>query len=83
MLAAAEERIVVTLDADFSALLSLSDAVQPSVVHLRIEGLASVEAAGTISMVVSGFEDDLVAGCIVSVTLGGIRVRRLPVRPTR
>lgn len=78
-LAAAEDRVIVTLDADFSALLSLSGALGPSVIHLRMEGLGRVEAAGTIAMVVSGLEEDLAAGCIVSVTLQGVRVRRLPV----
>ena len=34
-----EERVVVTLDADFHALFALSEAIAPSVVRIRIQRL--------------------------------------------
>lgn len=41
--AAEENRIVVTLDADFHAQLALTAARQPSVIRIRIEGLRAEE----------------------------------------
>ncbi len=79
-LAAAEDRVVVTLDADFSALLALSGEPRPSVVHLRLDGLGHPEAARVVAAIVETVGDDLTAGCIASVTRSGIRIRRLPVR---
>lgn len=80
-LAAEEQRVVVTLDADFSALLALSGASGPSVIHLRVEGLDHREAAQEIQRVTAAIEGDLASGCIASVAPGGVRIRRLPVHP--
>jgi predicted nuclease of predicted toxin-antitoxin system len=78
-LAREEERVVVTLDADFSALLAVAGALTPSVIHLRMEGLSHWAAAEWVSAVVDAFEPDLLAGCIASVTSRGTRVRALPI----
>jgi predicted nuclease of predicted toxin-antitoxin system len=79
VLARDEGRIIVTLDADFSAILALSGATHPSVIHLRIEGLRYREAARLIATVAAGLGDELEHGCIASVTEAGIRLRRLPI----
>jgi predicted nuclease of predicted toxin-antitoxin system len=76
-----EGRAVVTLDADFSALLALSAAGGPSVVHIRVQGLDYMAAAQLIEEVVTAIEDELASGCIASVTSAGVRVRRLPISP--
>jgi predicted nuclease of predicted toxin-antitoxin system len=76
----AEDRVVVTLDADFSALPALSGASRPSVVHLRIERLGYVEAARVVGSVVAAMHTELTDGCIASVSPSGVRVRRLPIR---
>ncbi len=46
-----EERMVITLDADFHALLALSRATTPSVIRIRIEGLYGQKAADLIQAV--------------------------------
>jgi len=79
-LAREEGRIVITLDADFAALLALSRAASPSVVHLRMEGLGREEATRVVLAIIRAIEDDLLAGCIASVNAAGIRVRHLPIR---
>ncbi|MEO8379701.1 MAG: DUF5615 family PIN-like protein [Acidobacteriota bacterium] len=73
-----EERIVVTLDADFHALLALAGARTPSVVRIRIEGLRDEALAALILRVVALTEADLQRGAVITVTETSIRVRTLP-----
>jgi predicted nuclease of predicted toxin-antitoxin system len=73
-----EERFVITLDADFHALLALTEARTPSVVRIRIEGLRDEALAALILRVVASTEADLRSGAVVTVTETSIRVRRLP-----
>jgi predicted nuclease of predicted toxin-antitoxin system len=72
-----EGEIVVTLDADFHALLALSNAAAPAV-SIRIEGLQGPEIAALVSRVVAVCEADLLAGAMVTVDSHRIWVRRLP-----
>ena len=69
--------IVVTLDADFHALLALSGASAPSVVRIRIEGLRAERLAMLLIGVLEMCADDLEKGAVVSVIENGIRVRGL------
>jgi predicted nuclease of predicted toxin-antitoxin system len=75
-----ERRTVVTLDADFHALLALSDAHSPSVIRLRIEGLQGIGAADLIQQVLELTASEVQAGAVVAVTTAGVRVKRLPIR---
>jgi predicted nuclease of predicted toxin-antitoxin system len=77
--AAIENRIVVTLDADFHASLALSQARNPSVIRIRIEGLRAEPFAELIQRVIRQCADDLIAGAIVSVNDFQIRLRHLPI----
>jgi predicted nuclease of predicted toxin-antitoxin system len=70
--------IVVTLDADFHALLALSGAAGPSVIRIRIEGLGGAELANLLVTVLKVCKDDLNKGAMVSVTENGFRIRQLP-----
>jgi predicted nuclease of predicted toxin-antitoxin system len=73
-----EARIIITLDADFHALLALTGARTPSVVRIRIEGLRDEGLATLILRVVALTEADLQLGAVVTVTETSVRVRRLP-----
>jgi len=71
-------RVVVTLDADFHALLARSGSARPSVIRIRIEGLKGRELAQLLLIVLDRCGDDLESGAMVTVTPSGIRERRLP-----
>jgi len=73
--------IVVTLDADFHAILARSRAAQPSVIRLRIQGLKGEAVARVINQVVQAVETDLLAGAAVTVTERRLALRRLPLIP--
>ena len=73
----AENRIVVTLDADFHAILALSGACGPSIIRVRMEGLRSEEFSDLLQKVTKHCQADLAAGAMLSVQEKRIRVRRL------
>lgn len=77
--ALAEDRVAVTLDADFHALIALSGASRPSVIRVRIEGLKGPAVCELLAAVAGRCADDLTAGALVSVDARGIRVRTLPI----
>jgi len=71
--------VVVTLEADFHALLALSGITGPSVIRIRIEGLRGENLARLLVSVIEICDHDLLKGATVSVTENGVRIRRLPV----
>lgn len=73
-------RIIITLDADFHALLSLSGTRSPSVIRIRIEGIRAYEFSELIQQVLDTCGSDLEFGAMVSVTEKQIRVHRFPQR---
>lgn len=73
-----EDRVVVTLDADFHSLLAFSKTVSPSVIRIRIEGLTGSRAANLIKEAVLRSKEELAKGALVTVQPGRIRIRRLP-----
>jgi len=76
-----EDRTIITLDADFHALLALSDATSPSVIRIRIEGLKGETAANLIRTVLMQCEEELRRGAVVTVERHRIRIRSLPLTP--
>jgi predicted nuclease of predicted toxin-antitoxin system len=77
--AVAEDRMIVTLDADFHAQLALSAANKPSVIRVRIEGLQAEAFVELLTQVLERCGGDLEAGAVVSVQETRIRIRRLPI----
>lgn len=73
-----EERIVVTLDADFHALLALDVATTPSVIRIRIERLRAQALTDLLLTVIAECAEDLEQGSAITVEPSRIRVRRLP-----
>lgn len=73
-----EERVIVTLDADFHALLALSGAASPSVIRIRIERLRAEALMELIQRVLSDWSSELAEGAALTVQPERIRFRRLP-----
>lgn len=78
-LARTQDRIVVTLDADFHALLALSDSRKPSVIRIREEGLKGPALCQLILKIWGQFSEPLTQGCVLSATLSQVRLRSLPI----
>lgn len=77
--ARSEQRVCVTLDADFHAILATSGEPGPSVIRVRKEGLDAGALATLLQSVWPGIEKALTAGAMVTVADRSIRVRRLPI----
>lgn len=76
--AAREDRVCVTRDADFHAMLSQSGMTKPSVIRLRIEDLDCEGTADLIDRVCELLAEPLAAGAMVTLTRNRVRFRRLP-----
>lgn len=78
--AAKEERILLTADSDFGALLALGSLASPSVLLLRsADHLRPSEQAGLIAANLPQIAEDLEKGAIVSLASDRLRVRELPI----
>ena len=72
---------VATLDSDFATLLAASGASEPSVIHLRVQGLTAGPLADLLVKVVALKGPELSAGAVVTVLPPArVRHRLLPLR---
>jgi predicted nuclease of predicted toxin-antitoxin system len=79
--AASEDRVIVSADTDFGALLAQARATKPSVILVReIMGLRPAELASVIVDQLDILEPHFRTGAIAAITATGIRVRPLPLR---
>lgn len=78
-----ENRIVVTLDADFHRLLAISGAKSPSVVRIRVEGLTATPLVRLLTDALTRIGQALDAGAMVTVTAKTVRIHALPIAVPR
>ena len=71
------ERTIITLDADFHALIVISGNKRPSTVRIRIEGLKGDSLANLLLKLLPEVIEDITAGALVTVTKKTVRVHRL------
>jgi len=74
-----EQRVCITLDADFHTLLVVHAQQKPSVVRIRIEGLTGRQLAEMLLRIWPRIEEAVAQGAMVTVTRNNIRVRHLTV----
>jgi predicted nuclease of predicted toxin-antitoxin system len=78
--AAKEERILLTADSDFAALLALGSLASPSVLLLRsADHLRPAEQAELVAANLPSISAELERGAIASLTRDRLRVRELPI----
>lgn len=81
ILAFALERsaIIVTLDADFHAILAVAGARGPSVIRVRIEGLRAAGIFELVKHILDVFAADLKRGSLITVKAQKITCHWLPI----
>ena len=78
-LAKKEQRMVVTLDADFHAHLAVSEAIGPSVLRIRMEGQKAEHLAPLIINVLSIAKDEINQGAMITLAKGKVHIKLLPI----
>jgi predicted nuclease of predicted toxin-antitoxin system len=73
-----DNRIVVTLDADFHTLLALNELTAPSVIRIRIEGLKAEALKKLLLAVIIECTEDLQNGSAITIDSNRVRIRKLP-----
>jgi predicted nuclease of predicted toxin-antitoxin system len=74
-----EGRVVLTHDLDFSDLVAASRARLPSVVTFRLRNMSADHVNRYLQLILADYQERLIAGAVISITEGQIRVRSLPI----
>jgi len=74
------QRVLVTHDLDFGAILAGGDARGPSVIQIRAQDLMAPETAAAITAAITAASPALVRGAIVTIHDDRSRIRILPLR---
>jgi predicted nuclease of predicted toxin-antitoxin system len=72
------ERVILTQDLDFSAIIALSKDINPSLISLRLSSSRIEFVNEILERILPQLEKEVVYGVIVSVEDERIRIRRLP-----
>ena len=78
-MAAKQECIVITLDADFHALIAVRQMRFPSVIRLRQEGCRGDDVVRILQPVLFRYQEQLGRGCLISVKERQTTMRILPI----
>ena len=70
--------IVLTFDLDFSAILSSTHELTPSVAQIRASILRAEQAAELVASALLKYEAELAKGAVLSISLDTARLRILP-----
>lgn len=74
-----DKRTVITLDADFHAILAVTNATLPSTVRIRAQGLNGAAVAELLIRSWPVMTAALSEGAVVTLTNQAIRIHRLPI----
>ena len=77
--AVAENRVILTQDLDFTNLIALSGAAQPSLISLRLSDSREANVNRALESVLPDLEERVAGGIIATVEDARFRIRRLPV----
>lgn len=77
--ASAEDRVIVSADTDFGAILAAQEANRPSFILFRDTNLlVASDYAAMLLPALPVLEPELLSGCVAVFRNGRLRVRRLP-----
>lgn len=77
-----QNRVCVTLDADFHTYLAVTNAAAPSTIRIRIERLNAQALPNLLTEVWPMIADQLQdRAAMVTITESGVRLRSLPIAP--
>ena len=77
-----EGLVIVTLDADFHAIIAVENASSPSVVRIRREGMKAHALASLLVEIWPAVSDQLQSGALVTIDDRSVRVRSIPICST-
>jgi predicted nuclease of predicted toxin-antitoxin system len=80
-IARTDGRVVVTLDADFHALLAVNGWSAPSVIRIRRQGLSAQDVCELVVRLVADHAPALREGAVMSVRAHLVGTRKLPLTP--